>query len=88
MKATTEQMAEIICYADSKHYLIRFNLEDGKQQILTDRKGKIQTFNSQYEAKNHLHRLGHTQAKLYFESAYDEFAAMKTEPDNMVIPLQ
>ncbi len=87
MNRSNEEMAEIICYADSKHYLIRLNLKDGKQVILTDKKGKTQTFNSQSEAQHHLYKLGHTQAKLYFESAYDEFAAMKTQPDSMIIPL-
>ena len=84
---TPGQIAEIVCYADSTHYLIRFEDAAGKQQMLTDKNGKILRLASLAEAKYWLKSLGHKHASLYMESAYDEFATMETAPDKMIIPL-
>jgi hypothetical protein len=83
----TDTLAEIVCCSESTHYLIRQANVGGIRSVLTNRKGKMQTFKSQRDAQLWLRNKGHSYAVLCIESAYDEFATMTSEADAMVVPL-
>ena len=79
---------EILCLADSHHYLVKVADANGQLQLLTDVKGQAHSFNSQIEAETWLHQQGYRHATLCFESAYEELAADETvKASKLDIPL-
>ncbi|KZN57287.1 DUF6482 family protein [Pseudoalteromonas luteoviolacea] len=62
----------ILSYADSNHYLAGGLDVLGNYHLITDKQGKIVTYNSLREAEVELAELGATEATFDMETAYDE----------------
>ena len=69
-------------------YRVEFDLEDGSEALLGDRKGKSLMFRSLQAAREALARLPGVSIELVQQSAYDEMVGQPTRDDNrMSVPL-